>query len=633
MPETPADEQALNDNQRALELNARARTPELIRAPQGSASTLEQVLTDPQANWQISTSGAGGALLVSSDQLTSGGVAVKIESHVAGKAGAVLSGAMNGFLKEAQGPAPFVAPRLTHLTSDSGLSGELTQSLQQKVQGLEQGAPENRRYLLNRLQDKLNQVEQGSEGVAVMELAPGTQLNKLSPEEKLALLKSEAFAQQLGRAMPLASAIGLDDHLTAKTEDTLCKNNPSNLMYDPHSGNLSLIDFSTSGVRISNDSEALRYTNKGDAGGDIKALQNFITRATAGEEPFNQTLDRLAVADSNNDMILGNFMANYVNGTHGDSMFPQDQYATAIDSEKTPVRPDEATLEMLKASDAANKAAQARLTPEDKKRFAANVMKGTVEGLAYLKDNQPALRTGIKGVHEGEGEQAVQHLLTDPQLDKLCTELDKLNIDSLRQGVDARLDALDRAPAEKLAALKQSAETDTARIQELEARVDKLSHKAGSRLRSIFPGHGGALNQARDELAALKTQRNTTLKEMHQAMNDVAFTDHLRAQRIQDAEQNQAPRLNRQPSVAERLGRQEDRAEPRLNQADQAHDVRHPGSLEPLPSVRSGDVGGLIRQFESKPQSVGRQANLNRPDLNPKPSNPGVKQGGGGHHN
>lgn len=649
MPEKYDPSANLRDEQRALELNVRAAAPDVPLPGQGNPSSLATILADDQAQWQVSTAGAGGALLVTSDQLSTGGAAVKIESQVASKAAAVLGGAMTEFFNQADGPAPFVAPRVATLTAANGMSGELNQALKQQIQSMEQNAPENRRYILERQQEKLESMGLGGHGVVVMERAPGMQLNKLSADEKVALLKSEAFAQQLGRAMPLAAAIGLDDHLAAKTEDTLCKNNPSNLMYDPASGNLSVIDFSTSGTRISNDSEDLRYTNKSDPGADIRSLQSFLTRATANEEAFEQTLDRLAVADGNDDQILGNFMANYVNGTNGDCMFPQDQYQVAINPALTPNRPDDATLERLKASDAANKAAQARLTPDDKKRFAANVMKGAVEGVAYLQENQVALRNAIESVHEGQGEGAVQHLVTGPQLKKLETELNKVDVPALRQGMETRMAGLDQAPARKLEQVKARAEAVAERIEVLENRVAELEKKTGARLRSKLPGHGGALNKARDELAALKEQQAPLASEVNQALNEVNFAEKLRQQRGQGQAQGQAlPQAPvmavpvRQPSVAERLGIPHGPAPQQAANVEVAQNapsqVANPAHLERQPSVRSGNVGSLVQQFEGKvadgkKTTVGEKYPQEKPGAEKIDEGPKMKPSGKSHSN
>ncbi|MEZ0274481.1 MAG: hypothetical protein ACAH88_06215, partial [Roseimicrobium sp.] len=248
MPDTP---EVIAARKQAAQFNANIRTGLGITAPTTPQASLDTVLGANTSTVKYSDSGAGGAILVLPGPDLPTGAAIKVESESSVKTAEKCSQVMEHFFANATGSAPFAAPRIqVYRAGDFATDPNLQPQLAGKFNSLQNDANVQGRWGFEQAKASVGKVANGETAVVVMEFAQGQQLNKLPTEEKAALVRSEAFAQTMGRAMAPSMALGLTDHGGIHDMGSAHKANISNFMYSPKSGTLSVIDYDSGGTPL-----------------------------------------------------------------------------------------------------------------------------------------------------------------------------------------------------------------------------------------------------------------------------------------------------------------------------------------------------------------------------------------------
>jgi len=460
----------------------------------GQAS-LAAVLDDNQAKWAFSKDGANGAMLVRTGAEVTGGAAIKVETPFTAAAVDKTAQMMETFFQNAQGDAPFVAPRVTlispqDLAQDPGLVLQLKERLQAlKAEGVHD--PVRVDDQIKRLTD----VEKGTAQVVKMEFAQGEQINKISLADRLAMAQTDAFPQAIGKALPVFTAMGMNDHLGLS--ETNYKNNAANLMFDTKSGQLSAIDFST-GMQfdpVDRGNEALIAYREPDADKSLKRLNTFLENSLKDEASFEAAVQRMA------------------NGQPTPLTPVMDAFVRPMDEVHMFEPGDEAVLEE-------------HLSMEDKKRFAANLILGAAKGLDYLKLNEPALRTAAQATHQQVGEKVIHHIQTPASLDAIRAELKKVN------GPELIAKAELRAAPLRLAALDRQAGPLKAALDEVTAKLDRLEHKPtlGDRVKFLMKGRDEVIHEIQKKKSSLEIQAKDIREESHMLLNRQSEAQHQQEQ-------------------------------------------------------------------------------------------------------
>lgn len=481
--------------QRSQELESiinEAQPIEVLKAPQAG---LAAVLADANAKWNFSKDGANGAMLVRTGVEATGGAAIKVENlKTAGEVNKT-SQMMQAFFNKAEGPAPFAAPRVTiysaqELQNNPQLATKLTGKLQEL--GRDPNLPDKVR-VSNQI-ESLKQVAAGEGVVLKMEFARGEQLTKLPLEERVALYKTDAFAQSLGRAMPTFMAVGMDDHLGM--DMTSFKNNAANLMFDTESGQLSAIDFSTLAKPQGREEDVSLYSyGRGEPNGPLSSVSkadNYLQNALKDPASFEKAVDRL--------------VANEGEGLRG-----------MMEAFTTPV-PEGGNFFAIDEVDQLDKL----ITTEDKRRFASNLILGSAQGLDYLKTNVEALRTATLSMHEEVKGVKLEHIHTEEALGKLCDRIQRVDTDKLNAKVALRTAEL------KLPGVQAEAQAVQKQSDRLAAKIDRLENnpRIMDRLRFLVRGKESVINKVKDEKAGLDTrgaeltEKETALKEVRKIAED-----------------------------------------------------------------------------------------------------------------
>lgn len=533
MPETPETTESRN---KAIELNKNRKFAPAIIPPTGPQNSLDSLLG---AGTQIkySESGSVGAILVMpGDNLPVGG-AIKIENNATVKVAEKCGQVMDEFFKNAQGPQPFAAPRVTvydsaTLQGDPNLVGQMNTTL-----GNLALTPEGQRGGFEDTQKAFEQIAGGGSdnSIMVMEFAEGQQANRLPLKDKMALLRSEEFPQSLGRAMGPSIALGLSDHLGVH-ESGGYKANVSNLMYSPESGKLSVIDYSSSVTDPTPDNPVPRV-GEPDAALALQRMRTYLERVTQSPEEFDKALEELIDTNQRNAI----------------RQVKENPFKSAMN---TVVHPGFDSFISKAEKDALNE-----LGPEERKQFAANLLMGAIDGLEYMQQNQQALEQAVTNTHEVDGNgQTVEHFYTQQEMAEMRTELNKLNAGELRQNMgrcmDARTQSLKGAISE-VNALTGKIQEKSDRLRELENKIDHLRNNPsrGDRLKSFFSTRGNdplaKVNNERvkilDELRDLRTQKAAEQAKVELGnFNDRMKTESMLPQLPQVPGQNvgqQAPQV------------------------------------------------------------------------------------------
>jgi hypothetical protein len=524
MPETP-EEIALRE--KALEFNQNNRFSPPLAPPTTPQDSLDTALSSATSVVKYSDSGAGGAILVMPSQDLPKGAAIKVESTSSVKTAEKCSQVMDNFFSNATGPSPFAAPRIkVYRKEDFEADPNLQAQLAGKFDNLQHDANVQGRWGFQTAKKNVDKVTTGETAVLMMEFAEGTQLNKLPTQEKAALMRSEAFAQSMGRAMAPTIALGLTDH--AGTQDGVgYKANISNFMYSPKTGTLSVIDYDSGGRPVDpNKPNGDIRVGQADAASNLKDMRTFLEKASQSPEAFDQ-----AVNDMINPKVSTPFSPLM-------QSFTEHSYDGMFGKTTKPPGADMKALENFSA--------------EERKNFAANLLIGAVDGLEYMQKNQQALENAVTQSYDvDENGQTVEHFHTQQEMADLRQELSQVDAQTLKTNMGQYMDARNLKEHNSLATyvddLNKKIQDAQGRLEAANAKIDHLrSHPStGERLKSAFStkGHSPLDKALAEKDKALKDlQFATDLRDMAQSKLNYSDQMHLQS-KLPPVPQRPAPPL------------------------------------------------------------------------------------------
>ena len=425
-----------------------ARNPGQVQDT-SSGQTLQELLQNPQAVWKVSESGMTGAIIVS---LPGGkGAVIKIEERTVSDKTASISGLMGDTLNKEGG---FVVPKAVSMGDLTG-QDQLVNALAQKLEQIRDGTTDQGLLLkINpHIQNLRNTPNIGSVGISKMEFVPGVQLNKLPMEDKAALLRTGALAEQLGKAAILCPMTGLKDHVSCAGMDYNAQTNLSNFMIDPRSGKLAPIDLDAKNLNELQQNAPPRYGIP-EAGTELGKVANFVKDSTASPEALQTAIQNMV----------------------------KQQEKNIQDDTISPMRFALCSLTQPEVTEGlVNQGAEARLlmdltnSPEIKERQAVSMMKGLVSGLKYVKENSESLSQAFQ--EHGHG-------MTQEEFNTLAESVNTLDIGKMEQQVadyeTKMLQKWDLAAKNKQEMDRQVVEPELAKLAKLQKRLGELSQEKPS---------------------------------------------------------------------------------------------------------------------------------------------------------
>jgi|GEM_PF-1236899 len=524
-----ADNKEIQSLERAEALNATILGGTPITAHATPQTGLGAVLNDKAATWNFSKDGATGAMLVQTGTEVSGGAAIKVEDPVNARQVQKCAQMMDIFFQNAQGQPPFAAPRVQiYSTNDLLQNPQLSNDLTAKLKDLKESSSADRQIKVDKQITRLADVAAGKGTVVKMEFASGKMMNQLSAEDRVALYKTDAFAQNLGRSMPTFVALGMNDHLGVDT----FKNNAANLMFDTQSGQISAIDFSTKTTLNPVDPKNYDMVTFSQEGGDkvIQGLNTFLADATKDQASFDQAVEMLATGK---ETPFKDMMDSFTVADWKDNMFP----------------PADAAI------------VKAEISMDDKRRFAANLLSGTVDGLDYVKQNQQALRTAVQATHETVNGVKLEHFYNQAQMDSFCQAVQQVDTQGMRQNIDRHMGNLKLETTQTLAQFQDYAAEAQDKIKALDKKIDRMENKPSlrDRLNFMVNGKDNVLGDLKTQRADLNDYANGLIKDTQKLINLQEKYDAMKAQtQMTPAQLREVAKGPQVPAVA-----QQDQAAPR----------------------------------------------------------------------
>jgi|GEM_PF-4104088 hypothetical protein len=300
------------------------------------------------AKWNMASQGAGMTLL-------GNGVVVKLDNTSNVRCGEEMSKLMTRVLNNAAGETPFEAPKFAGVHGLSTDAQEVV-AIKQMLDDQKQISPGKMTKINDNLALLNNEETLENQALAKMDMVPGKMINELSTAEKVALFKSPQFAQDIGKAAVLCPMFGLNDHVAPSTDGSVNfgvgTSNLSNLMLNQETGKLAIIDYAT----LESDGR-MGVTNPDKAIGFIK---DYVANASQDATALDNAAKR-ACADGTNSSYetpLCGTMSKFMQ-PGGENFFSDSEQAAFDD-----------------------------LSEADKVDFAKNMMRGVVDGLQYVNQNQ-----------------------------------------------------------------------------------------------------------------------------------------------------------------------------------------------------------------------------------------------------
>lgn len=490
-------------------------------------STLTDIQNAADCQISFSASGAGGALIFKSDQLSTGGAVLKFEGRGSVEQGEKVSTFASEFLSRAQGERPFQVPGVTAHTAASGEIEAFTTYLNNNRDLVT--VPAGREKQFGKALQNLGAFDGGG-AICQMELASGTQMNKLGADTKLNLFRSPEFAAQMGRAAPVTYACGYNDQAAIGSMETRKGgSNVSNFMYDPEQGALTVIDPSTSGARRADFSD--RYTRYGtDTAPGLRDAGDQLNHLVANRENFECYLENACdgAANGKDNSAFYEPLNSFLSDNFGDNLFSR------ADSEGNENKADVEAF--------------TQITDLEKKQFTLNYLSGAIDGLDYLKNNLDALEQAAETVAdtvEIDGQtHTVSHFYNQGEMTALRETLGQIDTVELRQNFDARVgeycNALDQRAAQ--------AESEAARLDQ---KIDKRENNLLGRIQNFFD-RGRKLDQMKNDKAEAEAQAGDLRNQAGKLREDRDTLGQARAGRAE--REQQALALGQGQSPAQNQG-------------------------------------------------------------------------------
>lgn len=361
--------------------------------PKAAQGSMQELLNNPNITWKVSESGSGGALIgITGDRQ---GVIIKIEGLEGAEKATALSETMNRAFPNGS------AFEVAHVTNETQNQAGLT-ALKTKLEALKDTARDP--LVKQTLEKHLNNLNNADGfGVSKMGFVAGEQLNKLSMDDRVAMLQSGGLAKELGKAAVVCPMAGLKDHAAPCNDYLALPTNMSNFMVDGNTGKLAPIDFDTDPVGLAPGTNNMVYGVRNSASG-VESLSTFVAQATASQEAFDQAVTAMVrdCADGHQRTPLSNVMQALAN-------------------------PD-APMEGLFTPNE-GKAVGAVVTQDAfRRQQAVALLGGVAEGLEYVQQNEPTIRQGF--AHAGHGMSAAD-------MDRVHTAVHGVNFQAMKQNIQS----------------------------------------------------------------------------------------------------------------------------------------------------------------------------------------------------
>jgi hypothetical protein len=374
--------------------------------------------------WSISDGGKGGVIFAKAADNTKS--VLKFDggnTEIAEGAYKILDGMRKAIGND---PLPFITPNMTVInlaTDTSGLQQLVNTKVDSEIQRLKTeintARQANDQGKVDKLQVKLEKLEgggtipgmkqnlQSAPKVCKFEMIEGAkQANQLGPMDKLALVRSEQFARNLGKSMVIMQFLGFNDHLNMGDKGMGDNaTNFSNLMIN-REGHIHLIDPAMHHEVQGNGSLLLGSTTQ-DQQTRFQAATDLLKRVSSGPHEIAAELDTIFTAKkmfTSDDRSLNNIAEALFGSTgegaplfYADKETNEGKYLDALD-DKT------------------------------KKRFMADLMEGMLQGLQLLDQHRAGISSSVQqtGVTK-----------YDPKaiLDSIHTDLSGLNLQAIRTSI------------------------------------------------------------------------------------------------------------------------------------------------------------------------------------------------------
>lgn len=312
---------------------------------------LNEMLQVPSTDWEPTTSGTSGAIIVKGGE--GGGSVLKIDSDSGVTAGEsisnYISNVVSGLSKKGVEPRfdGMVVTRLDVQSKQKELDNRLQEMLKNDSS--------------RRTQDVVDQAgSMLSQNLPAMKcgfVSNATSLDKLATTDKVVLCKGNLLPQQLGQAMILGRMFGLSDHVNIKYDGNPNQaflggySNMPNLMIKNDTGKLVFIDYNATLGGRANNKPGFSADQMKNA---FSCLSDFATtNLTTG------TIDKTLANIIKNPGPLRDLLQ---------SIFSVDDSAGLFKSF------EESAIDLI--------------SDQDKSRFAANVMLGAIQALQLVAKNQ-----------------------------------------------------------------------------------------------------------------------------------------------------------------------------------------------------------------------------------------------------
>ena len=540
MPESAeviaARKKELELRQKGKDLNKIVWSAPPIQAPTVPQNSIQKVLTTQSSTVKYSDSGSGGAILVMPGPDLPVGAAIKVEGEKNIKKAEMTGKLMENFFKDATGPQPFAAPRIQVFRKEqfNQIPG-LQASLEGTVDSLQGHDNVQKRSGFDATKKAIGDVAAGKTGVLMMEFAEGVQINKMPTADKEMLVRSDGFAQTLGRAMAPSMVLGLSDHLGGGLNGV---SNVSNLMYSTKTGTLSVIDYDSDIEPVDQQVPDGAFRVQRPSGPkQLGEMRTFLEKAGESPEAFEKAVD---------DMVKGEktpfrSLMFAVNNHGPDSLFGVNKSSTLVKPKIEDV--------------AANK----EITMEERRRFAANILIGAVDGMEYVQKNQQVLENAVNKTHEvDEHGNLLEHFYTQEEMRTLRQELAQLDAPSIKTnlGIQAKMWEMDKLQKlqEDVVAKTTNVKLAREKLQDMEKKVERLHDhpSAMDRLKTAFRSSDNSpLNKALQQRDQLQKDVETAQDERAMAF---AKAQHFEKTQMQEKPdhipvQNIAPTGNQLPGT------------------------------------------------------------------------------------
>jgi hypothetical protein len=396
-------------------------------------SGIDNVLGDSRSKWQMAGAGAGAALIVQSQQEPSGGCVIKFDTTDKAYASQDISQIGSSMTAQTRGTLPIEFADVT--TIQGPLKGSLSKALQKQIKDIQSTTADTRLEEHAKKVPKLGTPDENGKEICLskMSLVKGVPLDKLPLADRVALYKSPEFARQVGEASVLCPMFGLNDHLgptpvregqfkgTGSHEAPAL--NTGNIMINPQSGKLVMIDYSTGVTNVS--MAAGNPTIGGFRGAEIALNETtkFLQAATTDGESLQSATKQMLKDCNLQDLVKG------------------------IDP-RTPLSASYALMTRPSAKDSFFNIKEIALiqdmiTDQDRQNFANHMLQGSIQGLEYVSHHQQEFenayeQTAQQAVREGrllEGERGfmtqqqmagLKEILTDDKLQAMRHQMDEL---------------------------------------------------------------------------------------------------------------------------------------------------------------------------------------------------------------